>query len=351
MRDRTKEILKDGFGCLVNNSAAIRGAKNGPLWLTIVMFVLSVILPIIPIFVSQATINGSYFLNTYSYGLERYVTSIGLDLKNNRLAEFSISEDHLLSVTENGVEIDYADYGTLQEYASYTNDVTNQYDFLVYLAKAPTLSDKRIVNQNISTEYYALGTTDRSSEAENIYRPNYMILYEDGIYVAIYANNSVNGVASSYVGDFKTTEPSTTFLTDLLTVKDAEGDLVNVNILNDDYTNGVLNNFKKVLNVSYETQKINNTWISTGVYSLIFLGLSLLMGFLMWLLTRGKSNPNNYFSLWLCEKIQARLAFAPALITLIVGLFIANQAPLIFIMTMGVRVMWISMKELRPMPN
>ena len=41
MKDRTKEVLKDGFGSLINNAAAIRGAKSGPLWLTILFFVFS----------------------------------------------------------------------------------------------------------------------------------------------------------------------------------------------------------------------------------------------------------------------------------------------------------------------
>ena len=49
MKERTKEVLRDGFGVLVNNAAAIRGAKNGPLWLTIVFFVLSLFLPVLPI--------------------------------------------------------------------------------------------------------------------------------------------------------------------------------------------------------------------------------------------------------------------------------------------------------------
>ncbi|HHT67510.1 MAG TPA: hypothetical protein GX010_04785 [Erysipelotrichaceae bacterium] len=351
MKERTKEILRDGFGCLINNAAAIRGAKNGPLWLTIVMFVLSVFLPVVPIFTAQANTNGSYFLNTYSYGLERYITSIGLDLKNNRQAEFNISEDHLLSVTENGVAVNFDEYGTLKEYASYVNTVTNQYDFLVYLAKAPTLSDKRLINSNISTVYYGLGSTDVSADTENIYRPSYMILYENGIYVAIYENNGTKGVVSSYVGDFKTTKASSTFLTDMMTVKDKESHNVAADILDDDYTAGVLKNFKRILDVSYETEKVHGMWISSGIYCAVFFGLGLVMGFLMWLLTRGKNNPNNYFSLWLCLKIAARLALAPALITLVVGFFLANQTPIIFIMTFGIRVMWISMKELRPIQN
>ncbi|NLB48385.1 MAG: hypothetical protein GX813_00825 [Erysipelotrichia bacterium] len=348
MNNRNKEALRDGFGSLINNAAAIRGAKNGPLWVTIAMFVLSILLPIIPIFVAQTNINGSFFLNTYSYGIEKHLTSIGLDLKDNRNAEFIIGEDHLLSVTENNVPINFDDYGTVQPYAAYTNAVTNQYDFLVYLVDAPTISDKRVINTNIVTMFYELGTTQESSSSDDAYRPSYLILYKDGLYVSLFENSSIEPIANSYVGDFKTTKPSTTFLTDLLTVRDKNEQLVTASILSVAYTDGVLKNFKNVLNVSYETQKVYNLWMSSGVYAAVFLGLGILMGFLMWVLTRGKNNPNNYFSWWLCAKIEARLAFSPALITLVVGFFLASQAPLIYIMTLGVRVMWISMKELRP---
>ena len=106
--------------------------------------------------------------------------------------------------------------------------------------------------------------------------------------------------------------------------------------------------FKKVLDRSYETLKIQNTLVSCSIYLGIYFGMSFLMGLIMFLLTRGKKNPNNYFSLWLCLKIQARLGFCPGLITMIAGFFLVTQTPIIFVMTIGLRVMWISMKELRP---
>ena len=117
---------------------------------------------------------------------------------------------------------------------------------------------------------------------------------------------------------------------------------------NENYYNGVLANFKKFLNKSYLASKAKTTAV-TCLFSLaVFAGLSLIMGFLMWVMTRGKNNPNNYFSLWLCLKLEARLALAPALITLLLGFLLVSYAQMIFILTLGMRVMWISMKELRP---
>ena len=346
MKDRTKEIVKDGFASLVNNAAAIRGAKNGPLWLTILFFLFGILLPIIPLFVAQARTNGSSFLNSYSYSLERYVTDIALDLKDKGVT-FEI-EDHLLSVKENGTEVNFRNYGSSKPYAVYENEVTHQYDFLVYLSESATNSEKSISVSNINATYYEIGTTTVNELAENAYCPSYIVLFKNGVYVNIFANNGTKSVTYSYNGDFKTMENGTDYLDRLLAVTDKDGAAVTPSIINNEYTTGVYKNFKKFLDKSYETLKVKNTWLSSLIYLGIFFGLNVVMGFLMWLLTRGKNNPNNYYSPWLTEKIQARMCLAPALITLIVGFFLTSQALLIYIITIGMRVMWVSMKELRP---
>ena len=348
MKERTKETVRDGFGSLVSNAAAMRGAKNGPLWLTIIMFFLAVLLPVIPLFVSQLRTNGSSFLNTYSYGLERSVTSVAMDLKNNRLAEFKISEDHLLSIKEGETAIDFKDYGSAKPYAVYHNASTNQYDLIVYLSDAQTAKEKSAVNKAITSIKYKLGDIVVTEETENIYHPNYMILFPDGIYVSIYGSNNSTAITSSFNGDFKTIEANEDCLGALLKVTDKDGNAIAQSITNDDYVNGVYLNFKKFLNKTYDTLKVKNTWATIGIYAGIFFGLNIMMGFLMWLLTRGKNNPNNYFNPWLTIQIQARLGVAPGLIAMIAGFFLVNQTALIYIITIGLRAMWISMKELRP---
>jgi len=345
MKERTKETLRDGFGCLVNNAAAMRGAKNGPLWLTIVMFILSIFLPVIPLFVSQANIKGSSFLNSYSYGLERYVTSLALDLKADGY-KFGIDESHLLTVSKDGNEINYGDYGSRQPLVGYVDQTTGQYDFLLYVSESVKASEQKAEYNAINSTYYALGSTVVNETKDNAYRPSYMILFKNSVYVAI--NYGTTAKAANPGGDYKTIKPSEDYLETLLTVKDKEGNLVEASMINAKYVNGVYANYKRFLNKSYETLRIKNMFATSGIYLGIFTGVSILMGFLMWLLTRGKNNPNNYFSIWLCEKIQARLGLAPALITLVAGFFLTNYAAMIYILTIGLRVMWISMKELRP---
>ena len=348
MKERTKEVLRDGFGVLVNNAAAIRGAKNGPLWLTIVFFVLSLFLPVLPIFISQVNVNGSTFLNKYTYGLEKTVTAMAIELKDARKVEFDLGVDHILSIKENGNTVSLGAYGAEKPFATYENKATGQYDFMLYVSDVMTANEKKNVNTAISAKTYKLTTKEATTEKESIYTPSYMIVFPDSFYMVIYASNSTKVVTSSFTGDFKTMAATDKGLTELLTVKDKDGNAVAQNLLNEDYTNGVLKNFKKVLDKSYESSKTVNVWGTSGIYLAIFFGLSVVMGFIMWILTRGKNNPNNYFTPWLTQKIEARLALSPAIITLIAGFFLTNQAPLFFILTLGLRVMWISMKELRP---
>lgn len=342
MKDRTKEIIRDGFGQLVSNASALRGAKAGPLWLTILFFVFALLLPIIPIFVSQVTTNGSTFLDKYSYNLDRTITATAIELKDTRLAEFKI-ENHLLSISENGNPVNFADYGKDNIYASYIDSTNNQYELTVYLSNASTDKEKETFVSSVNGVHFLWNSTTPSLEESNIYRPSFIVLFKDGIYVCVYAHNGTNIIANSFMGDFKTIDDNANYLVTLLTVEN-----VAQNMYDNHYTVGVYKNFKKLMDKSYETLKIKNTALTCLIYFGIFFGASLLMALLMFLLTRGKKNPNNYFSFWLCVKIQARLSFCPGLLTMIIGFFLTSQIPLFMIMLLGLRVMWISMKELRP---
>ena len=344
MKDRTKEVLRDGFGSLINNACALRGAKNGPLWLTIIFFILALLLPVIPLFVAQANTNGTSFLGSNTYFLEKYVPSVGMDLKN-RNVEFEISSNHLMSVSENGNPVDMAAYSS-KPFAGYINVATGQYDFVLYLSDETNKDDRNATIALIGGIYYTNNTTTVAESSEKAYHPSYMILFKNSVHVAIY--NGTKQITYSLGGDYESLEPGNTYLAKLLEVKDGDGNVIAPSMFNDEYTNGVLNNYKKFIDKTYAKLKIQNMFGTSGIYLAIYFGVNVLMGFLMWLLTRGKNNPNNYFSPWLTMKAQARLALSPALIAFIAGWFLTQYIVMIYIMLLGLRVMWMSMKELRP---
>ena len=350
MKERTKEVVRDGFGSLVSNAAALRGAKSGPFWLTLVMFILSLLLPILPIFITQANTKGSSFLGSNSYSLEKYIPALGLDLQSKGY-EFQITPDHEFALSQDGKTVGLETFNSEKPFAAYENTVSKQYDFVIYVSNEDGAKEKKAFNTVVSTRKYKLNTTEVSEEKDGTYTPSYMILFRKSLFVAIYAKDSTTVVTNSYNGDYKTMEVNDKALTKFLTVTDKDGKEVAANLYDNNYTDGVFNNFKKVMNKSYDTLKISNMWGTSGIYLGIFFGLSVVMGFIMWILTRGKNNPNNYFTPWLTQKVEARLALAPGILTMILGFFLPQYVPIGFIVTLGLRVMWISMKELRPLQN
>jgi hypothetical protein len=75
-----------------------------------------------------------------------------------------------------------------------------------------------------------------------------------------------------------------------------------------------------------------------------------LLGLTVFLMTRGKTNPFRIYTFWECQKIAYWAAFSPSVLALI-GFAFPAYAPLVYIFLYGMRVMWMSMRSLRPVYN
>ena len=130
---------------------------------------------------------------------------------------------------------------TVQPLASYKDEVTNEYDFQLFISNATKSADKKTVYTAINEKYYATGTDTATEYDKNnttaSYRPSYMILFTDSVYVQI--NKGSKTIKNSLGGDYKTIKASDDYLATLLTVTTKEGEVVAKDITDRAFTDGV----------------------------------------------------------------------------------------------------------------
>lgn len=355
MRQTTKENLKNIFGSLISNQRAIEGSKRNPWWVALIMIIIAVILPIIPLMVNTATSYGAQFVekNTVNYFENNLVYST-MKLKDLGY-NFKINDDKQLLMYQNDVDVTETHNSSVDvtPLFSYVNSRTNQYDFQVYFSNRPTTSkttQSTVSNliKAIEEKHYLTGTTIVKSELDKedstYYRPSLLILYKAGMYVDIVTPNTTTKLVSQGC-DWKNS-PTNVYLLDRLL---GEGyNNADTDIKNQAYCEGVYKNWKTLFNEGYVDTR-NQTLLFTSLIFLgIYFGLTIFMGLMIFLLTRGKRNPFNYLSFMACQKICAWSAVSPALLGMILGFMFSQYAVMFFIILLGVRVMWLTMKQLRP---
>ena len=105
---------------------------------------------------------------------------------------------------------------------------------------------------------------------------------------------------------------------------------------------------REFANDSYINQRVKTFWMNSGLYYGIYLVLGVFMGLMIFLLTRGKANPNRGLTFWITTKISWIACVAPAILAMIAGFFWSMAAGLGFIVLFGLRIMWLSMRSLSP---
>ena len=175
-----------------------------------------------------------------------------------------------------------------------------------------------------------------------------MVLFKDGLYVRLNKYNSTDAGKNTYTNfktDWKQFQPGHKLLASTL------GDL-NLNDIDPnlyaDQKDAIYNKWVEVFNKSFISQTRYNTWVTTAMFFGIYFGLVVLMGLLLFLLTRGKNNVFNYLKFMDTEKMAWWSALAPGILAMIVGFIFSNFAQMAFIVLLGLRTMWMAMRQLRP---
>ena len=307
---------------------------------------------------------GASFLSSNIYGYEQAVATCSLDLKtkgyeykveNNQLIEYKdgIAQEITWGIPD-GEEV-AADLTPVSFYNT-TVDGASHRSFNVFYTSRPYSGKENSVTSLVTAiekVKYVKGTSEvydainfpEVNASSGTYTPSYLILYKGGIYSKIFKAGTSTAAIASYAGsDWKNHHLTDNNL--LETILKVEG--VEQNLLDSNYVSGVLTNWKNVFNDSYKTQKVKSFWFSSGLYYGIYLVLGAFMGLMMFLLTRGKNNPNRNYTFWLTFKISCWCILTPAVLAMILGFIWSQAAGLGYIVLIGLRTMWLSMRQLNP---
>lgn len=352
MKERTKELLKDSFGSLISNDRAISAAKTAPIWLTLIIFLFSVLLPVVPVTVFYAKQNGSNVVASNNNGLEKTVPAFVLTMQKESKG-LVLNENR--EFTFEGEDPNHPDY-------VYTNKNTEQEELRVFFCKYTDVKEQKSYVEEISKYKVEITPAHTGEDGKEIaatyYVPTFMVFFNNAYAMQIYAPGTDKVSANNAIsGDYKAFKPNENILEDLITVKDIEktkpttDNEIKVILADGKYCEGVFKNFKKFLDTTYTTSKNKGILFGTLIFAGVYLGLSLIMAFLIWVLTRGKNNPYNYMSFLTTFKIESWLALCPAILGLAFGFILGRDITIMmlcFIAPLGLRSMVTMTKQLRP---
>ena len=339
MDPQVKRNLINGFKSIISNQAVIDGAKETPWWVAVIFFVLSICLPVIPITVQYSKAYGASFVSSYSFNSDRGIENTFTKAKADG---WEIKVENNLLTFNKDVTDDFI--------ASDINAETGQYNFLLYVSNKTGSELGAFVNK-LDAAKYELGKTNPydetkaeqyTAEGTKFYTPGFVVLAKDTMAMAVYKDNSTERAGASLGGLDWHNSPSGDLLERVLKVDES--------LTHRQKTEAIFNNWKSVLNETYINQK-NTTMLNMSlIYLGIYAGLLVFLGLMVFVLTRGKNNVYRYLNVWVCQKISWWAAFTPAVLGMIVGFLLAGNVigQMAFIVLASLRVMWMSMRQLRP---
>ncbi len=351
----TKDKLKTGFGTLISNEMCIKAGREYHWYTPIILAVCSVIITLVPSFVNTMQVNmGESVLGTGSVGgVENGLAAFQDALKNTANASVKITDEGKLVVSDATKDV-YNAGSADDRYYEYKDSVTDEPVLRVQFASDDVSST---ILDGLSKYTVTSSTTITNSEGETsevqdavstTYRVSILVFKNTGFSMAVY-NRRVNTATTS-------TSALLNYSYDRLAGKDLLSLTPDVSLSEKpgEYIAAVKKNYQDLLTAGYETTKVTLAWRNVGILSGINAGVILLLGLVLFLVTRGKKNPYRIITFWQCQKIGYWAAPAPAILALGLGFLLSSTSGLsslsmfMFLFLYGLRIMWTSMKAFSP---
>ncbi len=334
----TKDKLKTGFLTTINNDACIKAGREYSCIAPIIIAVCSVLLAVLPSFINNWKTNvGDNVLSAHN-GLETSLAAFesAMGEKNVKL---QISNDGVLDVAGSNFS---ALYEGEKQYYCYVNDVSEREELRVFITSDDVNIDTIINNNTSGTETLPETTTNSSGETVPVtlkYGINCLVFGPRHFRFAIYPQRS-STLSSSLTYSYERTKG--------LNIADLHAKDVTLVSNPSTYIKETREQWKGFLNAAYYDSKVASTFSSFGIMAGIDAGLIILLGLVIFLVTRGKRNPYRIYTFWQTQKMAYWAASVPAILAMILA-FIFAQTTLslfFFVFVYGMRMMWMTMRSL-----
>lgn len=330
-------------------------ARKKPWYLAVIIAIVSLIVAVIPTMVSNFKVKGGSFLEGTTYNIDSQVYAFTADMKAKgvelKVENGTLTDANNTWAAKYGADTPYKHTVTMD--VAYTDNETGALvtksetyvDFAVYFYPEAVYSVKKGDTTSTALTTYVTEQLAKSNPLAGdevvgeTFTINALFLGKESFVIVKYkgVDSSSGSVSrSSMIGKFTAVN------------QNGDSSYLLTSLLSDEGKDATIENWKAFLTKAYTPIKIASGWTSTGITFGIYAGLTLVLGFVVWIMTRGKSNPFRIYTIWECQKIAYWAAFAPAVLGMILGFFMSNMVMLGFIMFFGVRIMWMSMRSLKP---
>ncbi|MBM3909211.1 MAG: hypothetical protein FJ352_00335 [Firmicutes bacterium] len=342
------KTLKLIFQSIFSNEPIMQ-ARSQPWYVAILLFVLSILLATYPTYTQVLNREGSTFLSGNTFSIENALLSFTEALDEEGVDLVVVSEtidgETKYYLDNQGVAWDDAFSQTLpseEAYPYFDYSVNGSSRLRVFL-QADDQSNEAV--GEFASRLLALPTGDDQIGS-------FLLLTKSAVYMYVYnpaalAEGSVNGegFATAFTGTYDEV-PLGTNLANFAQV-DQDGNVIDPTEVSE-YVNLVFANWLNFFDQSFAYSKSVLLLAQTGLTLVVNAVMALMMSIVIFIMTRGKLNPNNHFKFGETMKMGAWSLFSPALLTIVAGALFPEFAGTAFVLFVGLRLMWLSSKYLRP---
>ena len=357
MSPRTKSVLVNSFKGIISNQACIDNGKEAPWWLAVLFLLFAIIIPLIPNHVQLSKAYGSSFIASSSYSMDERLAAVNYSM--NEIGDKLVVKGGTLNYYDSAdTECTTPILGTQ---TLYIKDL----EFDKVIEEVPTKVTERVFAAYYTTatgdEYQAIKnnlrfktntTTLWDPESEDTYYiSSYLILTPDSLEMSIYKLDSNSRYSASPVGlDWKSYNNGNILEYTKGKVNYSDYGSLDDLLIDKEAVSIIYSNWKDLIDNTYLNTKNKVKWNTTLIYLGVYAGLMFFLGLMLFLLTRGKNNPFRVLNFWVTQKIGYFLSWTPAVIAMIIGFIMPGNiiSQMAFIMLVSLRVMWASMRQLRP---